>query len=302
MSDIFISYASADRERAAQLAGALQARGWSVWWDRNIPPGRQFDEVIDEALSAACCVVVLWSHTSIASSWVKNEAADALGRKTLIPVMLDADVKIPLEFRRLQAADLTQWHGEPSTLQFDQLCSAIARVLVDPVPPPPPPPSSAKRVWIGLAVAVGVAAGIASFGNRPPEPPSSTQPVPVVPAMVPQTGNASPINMDLQWRDYVLIFAGHLNWDGRSPGAEITASIKDGNTGRPLANNQRVSAVVSPVGTLGQGRYMFSTQVLIPGDSRTAGQHTHNVNLILQAHPGGGWQYIQNCMMPNQCY
>jgi hypothetical protein len=69
MSDIFISYASADRERARLLADALAQKGWSVWWDRTIPPGEEFDQVIEEALDAAKCVVVLWSKTSTASSW-----------------------------------------------------------------------------------------------------------------------------------------------------------------------------------------------------------------------------------------
>ncbi len=32
MEDIFISYASEDRERARQFASAFEARGWAVWW------------------------------------------------------------------------------------------------------------------------------------------------------------------------------------------------------------------------------------------------------------------------------
>jgi hypothetical protein len=46
MSDIFISYASPDRPRAQVLAEALKAQGWSVWWDRNIPAGTRFAQVI----------------------------------------------------------------------------------------------------------------------------------------------------------------------------------------------------------------------------------------------------------------
>jgi len=126
MADIFISYASADRDRARALAETLATQGWSVWWDRTIPPGRQFDEVIEEELAAAGCVVVLWSKTSVASSWVKTEAADARDRKILVPVLIE-DVKLPLEFRRMQAADLSQWRsGSP---QSDELFQAIAAQL-----------------------------------------------------------------------------------------------------------------------------------------------------------------------------
>jgi TIR domain len=99
-----------------------------VWWDRTIPPGRQFDEVIEEELAAAGSVVVLWSKASVASSWVKTEAAEAMERKILVPALIE-DVKIPLEFRRLQAADLSHWHaGEPDP-QLDEFFAAVADQL-----------------------------------------------------------------------------------------------------------------------------------------------------------------------------
>ena len=75
MTDVFISYASEDRERARTLASSLETKGWSVWWDRRIIAGRTFDQVIEQELETAKCVVVLWSKDSIASEWVKNEAA-----------------------------------------------------------------------------------------------------------------------------------------------------------------------------------------------------------------------------------
>ena len=125
MSDIFISYSSADRERAKLLADALTEQGWSVWWDRQIPPGRQFDEVIEEALEAARCVVVLWSQASANSTWVKTEAAEAMQRKALIPTLIEPGVRIPLEFRRLQAADLSKWGGDRSDPQLAQFFASI---------------------------------------------------------------------------------------------------------------------------------------------------------------------------------
>jgi hypothetical protein len=32
-----------------------------VWWDRTILPGRTFDQVIEEALAATRCMIVVWS-------------------------------------------------------------------------------------------------------------------------------------------------------------------------------------------------------------------------------------------------
>jgi len=59
MSDIFISYSSQDRGRIQPIVQALESKGWSVWWDREIPIGRTFDEVIEEAIDEAKCMVVI---------------------------------------------------------------------------------------------------------------------------------------------------------------------------------------------------------------------------------------------------
>ena len=88
----------ADKEKAELLANAFSRKGWSVWWDREIPPGKSFDETIENALSSARCVVVLWSKTSVSSRWVKTEAAEGAERGILVPALID-NVKIPLEFK-----------------------------------------------------------------------------------------------------------------------------------------------------------------------------------------------------------
>jgi hypothetical protein len=59
MSDIFLSYARADRQRVLPLIQALERRGWSVWWDLHIPYGKSYEEVIEEELKAARCVIVV---------------------------------------------------------------------------------------------------------------------------------------------------------------------------------------------------------------------------------------------------
>src|SRR5262245_26006322 len=103
MADIFISYARKDRARVRPLADALSAQGWSVWWDRQIPAGRTFDQVIAEALGSARCVVVVWSKESVASNWVREEAEEGRRREILIPVLFD-NARPPLGFGRIQAA------------------------------------------------------------------------------------------------------------------------------------------------------------------------------------------------------
>jgi len=148
MSDIFISYASADKLRVQRIVEVLTQCGLDVWWDKSIPPGRNFDEVIEEALASARCVIVAWSNQSVLSKWVRVEAAEGDRRELLVPILLD-DVRIPLEFRRIQAAKLMDWDGTPTHPEMAKLLESVESLLaadatrpVSSVPPtsgtPPP--------------------------------------------------------------------------------------------------------------------------------------------------------------------
>jgi hypothetical protein len=131
LSDIFVSYSKSDRAKARMLADALQREGWSVWWDPKILPGRTFDEVIDQELKRAKCVIVLWSKTSVTSQWVKEEANEGKRRRILIPVMIQDDVEIPLGFRFVHASRLTDWEGQSDHTEFGALRAAVAELLGD---------------------------------------------------------------------------------------------------------------------------------------------------------------------------
>jgi hypothetical protein len=150
VNDIFLSYANADREVAHEVADALEALGWSVWWDREIPYGKPFDQVIEEELNAARCVIVLWTAESVASRWVKTEAAAAADRDRLIPVLLER-VPIPFEFRRIQTAELYDWSGDRAHPDFIRLVESVKSMLGAPATPQPPRPPSRQRAFGALS-------------------------------------------------------------------------------------------------------------------------------------------------------
>jgi formylglycine-generating enzyme required for sulfatase activity len=136
MDEIFISYKSEDRARILPLVEALERQGWPVWWDRKIPPGRRFAEVIDEKLNAAPCIVVVWTKDSVGADWVIEEAEEGKKRAVLVPALLD-EVSPPRGFRRIETARLTDWQGEPDHPELELLLESVA-ALVGEAPKPKP--------------------------------------------------------------------------------------------------------------------------------------------------------------------
>ena len=128
MADIFISYAREDRSRIEPLAKSLQDLGWTVFWDRTIPTGKTWRQVIGDALKNARSVIVAWSQNSIESDWVQEEADRGRRRNILIPILID-NVDPPLGFGAIQAADLTSWNPAQSSPEFEKLISDISIIL-----------------------------------------------------------------------------------------------------------------------------------------------------------------------------
>ncbi len=118
MADIFVSYAREDETRIEPLARALTDHGWSVFWDRDIPAGQTWRSHIGNALAGVRCVIVAWSRHSIDSGWVSEEADVGRQRGVLVPVLLDA-VDVPIGFRSIQAADLTDWTPGRTSPRFE---------------------------------------------------------------------------------------------------------------------------------------------------------------------------------------
>ncbi len=123
MPDIFISYAHEDQERVRPIVRELEKR-WSVFWDKKIPPGKTWEDSIGKALEESPCVLVVWSHSSVKSDWVKEEADVAKKRDTFVPLFLDK-VEPPMGFRRIHAADLSDWKNNNAHQGFQLLIGAI---------------------------------------------------------------------------------------------------------------------------------------------------------------------------------
>jgi len=111
--DVFISYNREDRETARSVANALEAEGFSVWWDAALRAGETYDEVTEQNLRQAGAVVVLWSKRSANSKWVRAEATVGERASTLVPALIE-DCDRPVRFELVQTADLTRWKGERS--------------------------------------------------------------------------------------------------------------------------------------------------------------------------------------------
>lgn len=125
MAGLFLSYAREDADRAKALAKALEAAGHEVWWDRHIRGGSQFAGAIEQALTNAQAVLVLWSKASVHSPWVRDEASEGRDTDRLVPVVLD-DSRPPIGFRQFQSIDFSGWSGKGTPKQFAGLLNAIA--------------------------------------------------------------------------------------------------------------------------------------------------------------------------------
>jgi hypothetical protein len=124
LGEIFLSYARADKEWVDRLAGVLTTQGLSLWFDEDLVPGDYFDAEIEAALQKASKVLVVWSNHSVGSRWVKAEAGEGLDRGILVPILKEA-IRIPLEFRRVQAANLSDWTGDEKHREFRKLLASL---------------------------------------------------------------------------------------------------------------------------------------------------------------------------------
>ena len=129
MSDVFVSYKAEDKRRVKPLVEALEAEGYSVWWDEQIGGGAAWRQQIEAELNAAKCVIVAWSKRSVGpdGTFVQDEATRAQQRRVYVPVLIDK-VHLPLGFGETQALPLSGWKGDRSDPRYQAVLAAVRRL------------------------------------------------------------------------------------------------------------------------------------------------------------------------------
>jgi tetratricopeptide (TPR) repeat protein len=198
MAGVFLSYDRDDTDRARPIAAALEKAGHEVWWDQHIGGGTEYAKEIEQALNSADVVVVLWTGSSIASPWVRDEAGAGRDKGRLIPLSLEGTVP-PIGFRQFQSIDLGRWRGRGRVPRLSEILAAIDRQAKDPGVAVPAGPTPVKRRRAGppvnrwALIAVGMFFVIVGLLiGRPWERASSSAPTVAVSA-----ADDSPLSKDM---------------------------------------------------------------------------------------------------------
>jgi TIR domain len=106
-SQVFLSYATSDRDAAQKIAEELRASGFRVWDpEREILPGADWNMELKRALDNSEAFVVFVSPEAMESRYLSYEIAYALGEKRfrgrLIPVVIRPTKSAPWILDALQ--------------------------------------------------------------------------------------------------------------------------------------------------------------------------------------------------------
>lgn len=109
MSDVFLSYATGDRDKAAKLA-ALFGQTWTVKWDAPPPsPSPHHARVAAKEIEGATAFVVLWSKAASKSLFLLETVKRASYLSTIV-VLLEK-IEMPPQIEYAAIFDLSEWDG-----------------------------------------------------------------------------------------------------------------------------------------------------------------------------------------------
>lgn len=157
MPDVFLSHSTKDQRFALAVKTDLARMGLVTFMAPfSIAPGAFWDESILEALRNSPWVIVLVTKESINSHFVQQEIGGAiLGRKTIIPVLLDSPPEnLPGWLSRYQAVDVRDLRPDQIQMKVLEIAHHIQsrkmRIKAE---------ETEKTLWIigGIATAIAIA-------------------------------------------------------------------------------------------------------------------------------------------------
>ncbi len=172
MPDIFVSYASADRDAAFRIVGFLEGQGIHCWVaPRDVSPGVEYGSAIINAIEQCKALVLVLSDQSNDSQFVRKEVERAVSKtKVVLPVRIrEVTPSGSLEFYISSAQWVDAWKT-PMEQHLMPLVAAIkamnspdsAPVRSAPlyVTPAPAPARSHSPLLLGIATVALLAAAI----------------------------------------------------------------------------------------------------------------------------------------------
>ena len=126
MHSVFISYAQQDSGSAAGVCEATERRGIRCWLaPRDIRPGENWPQAIQNALHEAAAIVVLVSVHALGSPHVERELTQAVSyRKLIVPYRLDS---APIKGAFAYLLSTVQWVDAGA--DYDLLATQLGRIL-----------------------------------------------------------------------------------------------------------------------------------------------------------------------------
>lgn len=204
MPDIFVSYASADRDAAFRIVGFLEGQGIHCWVaPRDVAPGVEYGHAIINAIEQCKALVLVLSDQSNDSQFVRKEVERAVSKtKVVLPVRIrEVTPSGSLEFYISSAQWVDAWKT-PMEQHLMPLVAAIkamnspdsAPVRSAPlyVAPVSRPAGSHTPLLIGVAVLALLAAAITGTLLYTSKNNTNTQQASVQPA--PMTTNTATNN------------------------------------------------------------------------------------------------------------
>lgn len=89
--EVFISYSSANIQTAQAICHALESNRIKCWMaPRDIRPGAEYGDIIEEAIVTCKVFLIVFSETSQISRWVRSELNIGFSsNKPIIPFRID---------------------------------------------------------------------------------------------------------------------------------------------------------------------------------------------------------------------